>query len=242
MTRTCTNVTHQAFKIALLLAGLTAMAAQTLPAGGHDHSATGGKVLMIPRDLEIRLAVSALPAHLREGAGVWVLGAEGYTKVKNAGNPFTCIVSRRGGNFYPVCFDEEGARTILPAFMDDATLRLKGMNEEEIQRRMADRFAEGVYRPPARPGIAYMLSPATYLLQNGRLAPTVAHVMFYAPYLTDADIGGEMGRSPFVDRPGPHGMIIVPAGKQERDAMRAESKQLVDEVELAIGLRAEPGR
>jgi len=47
--------------------------------------------------------------------------------------------------------------------------------------------------------------------------------MFYAPYLTDADIGGVIGKSAFVDRPGPHGMIIVPAGQKEREAMLSQS-------------------
>jgi len=220
--------------LAAILIGLP-MAAQE-PGTAHDHNATGGKVIMLSRDLEMRLAVDALPPHLREGAGILILSETGYVKVKAATNAFTCIVSRRGGNFYPVCFDEEGTRTILPAYMDDATLRLKGESAESVERHMADGFAQGLYRPPARPGIAYMLSPATYLLKNGKLTRTVAHVMFYAPYLTNADIGGEMGKSPFVDRSGPHGMIIVPAGQKEREARLAESQSLVDEVERAIGL------
>jgi len=219
--------------LAALLISLPALAQESVT---HEHAARGGKVLMLARDLEIRLAVDALPPHLREGAGIWILGASGYVKVKDAANAFTCIVSRRGGNFYPVCFDEEGTRTILPAFMDDATLRLKGESEESVERHIANGFAQGTYRPPARPGIAYMLSPATYLLNNGKLSRTVAHVMFYAPYLTDADIGGVMGKSAFVDRPGPHGMIIVPAGQKEREAMLVQSRQLVDEVERAIGV------
>jgi hypothetical protein len=219
--------------VAGILISLPAVAQEST---AHDHSAKGGKVLTLARDLEIRLAVDALPPHLREGAGIWVLDTTGYVKVKDATNPFTCIVSRRGGNFYPVCFDEEGTRTILPAFMDDATLRLKGESSESVERHIADGFAQGIYRPPARSGIAYMLSPATYLLNNGKLSRTVAHVMFYAPYLTDADIGGVMGKSAFVDRPGPHGMIIVPAGQKEREAMLVQSRQLVDEVERAIGI------
>jgi len=219
--------------LAILLAGLPTSAQQSVE---HDHNATGGKVIMLPRELEMRLAVNALPPHLREGAGVRILEASGYVKVKEATNAFTCIVSRRGGNFYPVCFDEEGARTILIAFMDDATMRLKGESEESIERQIAEGFAQGRYRPPTRPGIAYMLSPATFLINNGKLTRTVAHVMFYAPFLTDADIGGAMGKSPFVDRPGPHGMIIVPAGQKERETALAESRQLVDEVERAIGL------
>jgi hypothetical protein len=206
------------------------------PAETHNHEAKGGKVIMLPRELETRLAVDALPPNLREGAGIWILTETGYVKAKDATNAFTCIVSRRGGNFYPVCFDKEGTRTILPAYMDDATMRLKGETDESIERHLADGFASGQYQPPARPGIAYMLSPSTYLLHNGKLTRTVAHVMFYAPYLTDADIGGAMGKSPFVDRPGPHGMIIVPAGQKERETRLAEEKPLVDEVEKAIGL------
>ena len=208
----------------------------------HDHAATAGpqssgKVLMLPRNLELRLAVDALPPHLRSTAGIRILGPNGYTTAREATNPFTCIVSRRGGNLYPVCFDEEGTRTILPAFIDDATLRLKGETAEAVERKIADGFAEGRYRPPSRPGIAYMLSPATYLMENGKLTRSIAHTMFYAPFLTDADIGGLMGRSAFVDRPGPHGMIIVPAGQTERENAMKQSAGLIEEVERAAGLR-----
>src|SRR5229473_2384072 len=133
----------------------------------HNHNARGGKVLLLPRDLEIRLAVNALPKELRDGAAVMVLESNGYVKVRSGSNPFTCIVSRRGGNFYPVCFDEEGSRTILTAFSDDAVMRLKGATDDEIEKKLAEGFEQGRYRPPSRPGIAYMLSPATYLLIGG---------------------------------------------------------------------------
>ncbi len=211
----------------------------SIPAFGqdHKHNESGSKILMLPRHLELRLAVNALPPHLREGAGIWVLAESGYVKVKDAANPYTCIVSRRGGNFYPVCFDEEGTRTILVAFMDDAMLRLKGESPESVDRIMADGFQSGKYRPPARPGMAYMLSPATYMLNGGKLARTVAHYMFYAPYLLDSDIGGVMGKSPFVDRPGPHGMVIVPAGSKERETAITQNQTLLNEVESAIGLK-----
>jgi hypothetical protein len=215
----------------------TYTAAQGL-APGHDHSAIGGRVLPLPRDLEIRLAVNALPKQLRAGATVLVMESTGYVEARHGTNPFTCIVSRRAGNFYPVCFDEEGARTILPAFADDAVLRLKGATDEEVERQLAQGFEQGHYRPPARPGIAYMLSPATYMLENGTLTRSVPHTMFYAPFLTNADIGGVMGQTAFVDRPGPHGMIIVIAGQKEREALLAESQELVDEVEQHIGLKS----
>jgi len=214
---------------------LTAQVQQ--PTTTHDHVAAGGKTLLVAKDLEMRLAVNALPRDLRDGASILLLEPGGYTKARNGTNPFTCLVSRRGGNFYPVCFDEEGTRTILPAFADDAVLRLKGASEPDIERQLADGFEKGRYRPPARPGIAYMLSPAAYMLENGKLTRTPPHTMFYAPFLTNADIGGMPGKSAFVDRPGPHGMIIVLTGQKEREMLQAESEALVDEVERAIGLK-----
>jgi len=82
-----------------------------------------------------------------------------------------------------------------------------------------------------------MLSPATYMVNSGKLTRTPPHTMFYAPFLTDADIGGVLGKTAFVDRPGPHGMIIVLAGEKEREALMSESQSLVDEVERQIGLK-----
>ncbi len=207
-------------------------------AGAHHHAAAvGTKVITLPRDLEMRLAVNALPKDLRDGASVLILEASAYVKARAGSNPFTCMVSRRGGNFYPVCFDEEGARTILPAFADDAVSRLKGTSEQEIDRQIADGFEAGRYRPPSRPGIAYMLSQATYMLEAGKLTRSFPHTMFYAPYLTNVDVAGMPGRSAFVDRPGPHGMIILLAGQTEREALLNESQDLLDEVERAIGVK-----
>ncbi len=220
------------------MAIVAAVGASCLPAqASHDHNATGGRVLPLPRELEIRLAVNALPKSLRDGASVRVMESSGYVEARHGSNPFTCIVSRRGGNFYPVCFDEEGSRTILPAYEDDAMLRLKGATDDEVERQLALGFEQGRYRPPSRPGIAYMLSPATYMFEKGRLTRTPPHTMFYSPFLTNADIGGAMGKTAFVDRPGPHGMIIVLAGQKEREALIAESQALVDEVEHIIGLQ-----
>ncbi|MEO7135642.1 MAG: MarR family winged helix-turn-helix transcriptional regulator, partial [Vicinamibacterales bacterium] len=121
--------------------------------GAHDHQAGGSKILMLPRELEQRLAVDALPKPLRDGAAVLILEPTGYVQTRAGTNPFTCLVSRRGGNFYPVCFDEEGTRTILPAFADDVVMRLKGASDAEVQGRIASGFEAGRYRPPARPGI-----------------------------------------------------------------------------------------
>jgi hypothetical protein len=127
-------------------------------------------------------------------AAVLVLESDRYLEGPFGQEPVQ--VSRRGGNFHPVCLDDEGTRTILLAFADDAVFRVKGSNEQEIEQKLAEGFEQSQYRPLSRSGIAYMLSPATYMVHSGKLAPVQQHPMFHsnAPFLTNADIGGWPGR------------------------------------------------
>ena len=111
---------------------------------------------ILPRDVEIELALNAAPKHLRDGATVLVFESTGYVKAREGTNAFTCVVSRRGGDVFPVCWDAEGAKALLPIDLDDATLRLAGASIAEIERQVADGFKSGKYRAPARTGVAYM--------------------------------------------------------------------------------------
>ena len=54
--------------MAAVLASGPAGQAQAQPPIASDHKATGGRVLSLPRDLEMRMAVNALPKELRAGA------------------------------------------------------------------------------------------------------------------------------------------------------------------------------
>src|SRR5271170_6139074 len=73
---------------------------------------------LLPRTLEVELALNGAPRHLREGATVLVLESAGYVKAKEGSNGFTCMVSRMDGDLFPVCWDEEGARSLLPMYLD----------------------------------------------------------------------------------------------------------------------------
>ena len=173
---------------------------------------------VLPRDLEIELALNAAPKHLREGAAVLVLDAGGYVKAREGSNAFTCVVSRRGGDVFPVCWDAEGVKSLLPIDLDAAKARLAGRTNAEIEQMVASGFKDGRYRAPSRPGIAYMLSPLRYRIDEQghavRANPN-PHVMFYGPYLTNADIGsdGNQAGPAFLALGGtPHALIIVPIG------------------------------
>src|SRR5258706_9024870 len=73
---------------------------------------------VLPSDLEIELALNAALKPLREEAAVLVLDAWAYVKAREGSNAFTSVVSRRGGDVFPVCWDAEGVKSLLPIELD----------------------------------------------------------------------------------------------------------------------------
>src|SRR5262252_7960779 len=114
---------------------------------------------LMDRQREIALALSACPASIADKAAVYVLESSGYVKVRDSQNGFTAIVQHALPNSQdPQCMDAEGTRTFLPRYLKIAELRAQGKSPDEIKRFVADAFAKGIFQPPARPGIDYMLS------------------------------------------------------------------------------------
>jgi hypothetical protein len=204
-------------------------AASMFPQSAADTGASAASASrlpeLLPRQQEIELALSAAPEHLRKGAGVYALGRKGFVKVKDSTNGFTCIVNRDHPlNQKPVCFDVEGTATILPKILRFGEMLMQGRSISEIDAEIAEGFRTGKYISPRRPGIAYMLSGdiSNFNPQTGKIESFPPHVMFYAPNLTNADLGttpealAKNPWLPFVAYQGPHGFIIVLAdsGKQ----------------------------
>jgi hypothetical protein len=189
-------MTSKAFAFAVL-AGWSASAAaqQAVPATA---------VSLMDREKEIALALSACPAAVAGKAGVYVLAESGYLKVRESQNGFTAIVQHSLPTTQePRCMDAEGTRTHLPRILKIAEWRAQGKTEDEIKRYVAGGFAKGIVQPPVRPGIDYMLSPDIITPnEKGVPAPFPPHVMFYAPYLTNADIGldGDLRGPVFIER------------------------------------------
>jgi hypothetical protein len=180
---------------------------------------------LLPRDKEMELALSAAPEHLRKGAAVYVLERNGFVKVRESTNCFTCIVNRDHPlNQKPVCFDAEGTATILPKILRVGELLMQGRRMSEINKEIEEGFRSGRYISPRRAGVAYMLSGdiRNFNPRTGKVESFPPHVMFYAPNLTNADLGttpealASDPSLPFVGYQGPHGFIIMLAasGKQ----------------------------
>jgi len=169
------------------------------------------KVETLPRDLEIQLALSALPLHLRDNATVYVLNpAKGFEVARNGRNGFHALVARTGDDtfrgtwplkeyrddiLYPISFDEAGAKAQMRVFFDAAEMQANGIPPEELKKIIQERYKTGHYKAPERAGVSYMLSPIlrTYVNpdENENVATAnVPHVMHYAPNVSNADVGG----------------------------------------------------
>ena len=203
--------------LAIQVAVLASAAAQP------PHASGGQEPPQMGRQKEIALALSACPPSVASKAAVYVLERSGYVKVRESQNGFTAIVQHSlPTSQEPQCMDAEGTRTLLPRALKVAELRAQGKSPDEIKRLVAEAFAKGVFQPPTRPGVDYMLSTENLVTNTkGIVVPFPPHVMFYGPYLTNADLGldGELGSDgnpvgpAFVAAEGtPYALIIVPVG------------------------------
>jgi hypothetical protein len=189
----------------------------------HVHSAGGGAQkgseavglpAIMPREQEMALAESAGPPGVAKAASIYVLErGTGYAVARQGTNGFACLVNRdRADTLEPECFDPEGAESILPVVLEGARLREQGVAAAEIDRRIAEGFQSGKYRAPRRGGVTYMLSKENKVFNGRRVISYPPHVMIFAPYVKNADIGADFKNPwmPWVLGEGtPHAYIMV---------------------------------
>lgn len=194
----------------LLMETLFTLAQADKPKPAYDFS--------LSREEKIKLAESAAPPEISGRATVYLLERTGYEKVGDGSNGFSCFVDRQTPlNCEPTCFDAEGTVTTLPTRLYVEEQRAKGKTEEQITAEIADGYKAGKFKAPGKPGIVYMLSDRGYLLspKGDQLIHIPPHLMFYAPYATDKDIGSPppSANMPHVIRSGqPDAYMIVITG------------------------------
>jgi hypothetical protein len=103
----------------------------------------------------------------------------------------------------------------------------------EIERR----YDTKRYRAPEKAGLSYMLSPVmrTWLPDQTVHTMSVPHVMFYAPGVTDKDIGAlpnMPGSYPFIVREGigAQSFMLQSVGKTEAAAIVAAERALLQDL------------
>ena len=142
---------------------------------------------------EFDMALRAAPVHLKNAAGVFVLGKDGFVEKRASTNGYNCLVEREGGlGTSPMCFDHVGSISTMKAVLMQARLRQSGLREDDVAEAIKAAYAKGELVAPKGPGIVYMLStdfkgPNRQTGKPECIFPP--HVMFYAPYLRNADLG-----------------------------------------------------
>ena len=221
------------------------------PMPGFCQKSADWKLEKIPVDLEKDYALSALPPHLRKGATVYLMDpVKGYYIAQKGTNGFICFITRtewEWGEFrndltMPISFDAAGAKAIFPVYHDVAAMRASGkFTAKQVRDIVIDRIRKGIYKAPSRPGVSYMLAPVMRGYPGGPnnhqiMTMSMPHYMFYAPYMNDTDIGGDINQGPFVNNPdntllgdkkGPYGYIILPAGEVEAAKIVKDSGDLL---------------
>src|SRR5438309_2053770 len=222
----------------------------TASAGTGQTPEVANRIEPLPRDLEIQLALSALPSRLRDNATVYVLNpAKGFEVARKGTNAFHAFVARTGDDtfkgswpltkyrsdiLYPIAFDKAGTKAQMRVFFDAAEMQAKGTAPGELKKIIQDRYKAGFYKAPERAGVSYMLSPVlrTYVIpeESDRVSTfNYPHVMYYAPNVSNEDIGGGKpgGMDPFVILSGHHGYMIQPLGLTERAALNKEYAEML---------------
>ena len=197
----------------------------------------------MPAALEVRFALSALPPELRSAASVYRLDVKhGYVLAQRGTSGVACLVQRtaweqadfRDDIYVPRCYDAAGSATYLKVLMDAEALRIAGMSAPALKREMQRRYDTKRYHAPEKAGLSYMVSPVmrTWLPDGSVRTMSVPHVMFYAPGVTDKDIGALPNVSrgyPFIVREGlaAQSFMLQPLGKAEAAAIVAADRALL---------------
>ncbi|WP_170288226.1 hypothetical protein [Marilutibacter maris] len=247
--------TLNAFALPALTAFGLASASVTVTAAPAQDAAiahTPGTVIeAMPADLETRYALSALPGRLRDEASVYLLDPDsGYRLAREGSSGVACLVERtawelsdfRDDIYIPLCYDAAGIGAHFKVILDTAAMRAQGMSPEALKAEVERRYRDKVYRAPAKAGLSYMIAPVMRTIGPPDLqvrTMSMPHFMFYAPGLTNADLGARPDlaepaslMSPFIDRQGndEQSYMIQMVGAAEKAAILAEEKPLLDDL------------
>jgi hypothetical protein len=150
-----------------------------------------------PREVEIELALSGAPPHLRSGAAVYVYGSTGFEKARVSTNGFTCLLNRDAfiygaRQFKPTCWDAVGGVSYVPVMLKVGELLAKGQSPDVIRAAIDAGFKAGMFHAPTTSGVAYMLAGDIELEpKTGHVVRQTfpGHYMFYAIGATTAQLG-----------------------------------------------------
>ena len=161
-------------------------------------SAQNAALSVLPRDVEIELALGAAPSDVAKNAGVYVYTDSGYVQARASANGFTCLVNRDSfldgyEVLKPTCWDAIGTATIVPQILYIGKRKAAGVNAATVRSELQKLFDEGKFKYPETGGLAYMLQGdiRQFDVINKAIIDRAfpPHLMIYAPGVTQEELG-----------------------------------------------------
>ena len=233
--------------IAMGLVGISPARATETTTG----TTTETSIEQMPARLETQFALSAAPPGLREEATVYLLDpGKGYHLSRQGTSGVTCVVERtaweladfRNDIYIPLCYDAVGTKSYLKVIMDAAALRARGLGPAALKGEIEKRYRDKTYDVPGKAGLSYMVAPVMRTVGPPDMkvhTMPMPHLMFYAPYITNEDIGAVPDLTvhasllyPFIDKQGnaEQSYMIQLVGEAEKARILADEKALLDEL------------
>lgn len=175
-----------------LAVGTLAVPVAAQQPGSEDASQPSPPYVELSEAREIAMARSAAPAAVADGAAVWVLRDGTYEVAVEGTNDNACMVSRTWPtSVEPICYDPEGARTLLAIEIRLVEARIAGGDRDAAWEAVHAAIDAGELPLPERPAMTYMLSSAQRLIADDRreVGAWRPHFMLYIPYLRPEDVG-----------------------------------------------------
>jgi hypothetical protein len=216
-------------RVAALTISLIAFAAVGAARAGADKDpyvsmAPIEHYLMANQADEIAQARSAAPPSISDDAGVLTLDSHGYKIAVKGKNGFVCLVQRAwfsgldDTEFWnpklraPICFNQQGARSVLPTFLKRTNWVLAGATKAQLIDRTKAALAANEIPAPEVGTITYMMAKNAYLGDRAA-GPWHPHLMFFLPRIDVAEWGANVPGSPVMGAEGatePWTIFFVP--------------------------------
>jgi len=171
----------------------------------------------LTQQCEEALALSALPASMRERASVYVWKDGKFEQTIRSDGGFHCIVQRNHPDaVIPECVTSTGENSILKAIMVQTKLTASGMSQDEVEEKTQAMIESGEIAAPDGPGVNYMMSAYNLIYAPNRdeIGHFGPHTMFFAPHASNEVVGGSFQMAqetpgfPFVVEAGTHSYIV----------------------------------
>ncbi len=186
---------------------------------------------------EEALALSAIPASMRDRANVYVWRGDAFEKTITSDGGFHCLVQRNHPDaIIPECVSSTGQDSILKGIMTRTRLTADGIPDQEAQAKVQQMVADGDIAGPSAPGVNYMMSAYNriYIANADQINFVPPHSMFFAPNAESDVIGGSFQEAiatkgfPFVVEAGAHSYIVTVTDKPSNssDVMQACDGQI----------------